>query len=119
MKWTIVIGLLLLCGSVNAQSVVCERFAALPSEPQQTVDRRCPAGYREVGQVGGSSRSGGLSSTQQPLVDAITRSNQRSVNSIRNVINRSKQISYSAFPLLLMTRKSYFFETNSNTLESY
>ncbi|MCH1579905.1 MAG: hypothetical protein L7S55_04300, partial [Luminiphilus sp.] len=58
MKWISLIGLLI-CGSVNAQSVICERYGALPGEPQQTFDRRCPAGYKEVGQVGGSSRSSG------------------------------------------------------------
>lgn len=76
MKWISLIGLLV-CGSVNAQSVICERYGALPGEPQQTFDRRCPAGYKEVGQVGGSSRSGGLANTQQPLVDAITQNNER------------------------------------------
>jgi len=35
MKWVSLIGLLI-CGSVNAQSVICERYGALPGEPQQT-----------------------------------------------------------------------------------
>ena len=58
MKWISLIGLLI-CGSVNAQSVICERYGALPGEPKQTFDRRCPGGYKEVGQVGGVSRSSG------------------------------------------------------------
>jgi len=58
MKWISLIGLLV-CSSVDAQSVICERYGALPGEPQQTFDRRCPGGYKEVGQVGGSSRSSG------------------------------------------------------------
>ena len=71
MKWISLIGLLV-CGSVNAQSVICERYGALPGEPQQTFDRRCPAGYKEVGQVGGSSRSSGYipDSLAENLADA-------------------------------------------------
>ncbi len=89
MKWISLIGLLI-CGSVNAQSVICERYGALPGEPQQTFNRRCPAGYREVGQVGSSSRSGGLANTAQPLVDAITRNNQRTTEALTQSINRSR-----------------------------
>ena len=52
MKWISLIGLLV-CGSVNAQSVICERYGALPGEPQQTFDRRCPGGYtcKEVREI--------------------------------------------------------------------
>ena len=95
MKWISLIGLLV-CSSVNAQSVICERYGALPGEPQQTFDRRCPAGYKEVGQVGGSSRSGGLANTQQPLVDAITRNNQRTTEALRQSMNRSRSQALSS-----------------------
>jgi hypothetical protein len=95
MKWIGLIGLLI-CSSVNAQSVICERYGAFPGEPQQTFNRRCPAGYREVGQVGSSSRSGGLANTQQPLVDAITRNNQRTTEALTQSINRSRSQAVSS-----------------------
>ncbi len=90
MKWTSLIGLLI-CGSVNAQSVICERFGALSGTrtPQQIFERRCPLGYKEVGEVEGSSRSGGLANTKQVLVDGIRQNIEESTQALGEILNRS------------------------------
>lgn len=102
MKWISLIGLLL-CGSVNAQSVICERYGALPGEPQQTFDRRCPAGYKEVGRVGGSSRSSGympdglaerMLEEQRERNEYIRESLEQAIRPRTSVTNPSRQESY-------------------------
>ena len=47
MKWISLIGLLV-CGSVNAQSVICERYGALPVESQHTFNWRLGLKFYEV-----------------------------------------------------------------------
>ena len=51
--------------SVQAQSVICEKFGA----GQIIANRVCPLGYVKKGEVGSNSNRGGITAGLQPMYD--------------------------------------------------
>ena len=88
--------LLLICGLIliasnqaYSQSVICERRVSLTGDTQIIADRRCPAGYRQVGEVGGTS-NGGVAEALKPLYDATSDNINSGWDNLRRTIERNQ-----------------------------